>query len=101
MAAVTFARFKAACEESIAVVRRAVVPKDTGNLAYNAIQFEWIGTKFHWWVNEDIAPYMVYTNEPWTSPRWHGKKNPNEGWWERAVELFTRTLAAKLKGEIK
>ena len=34
----------------------------------------------------DVAPYAVYTNEPWISDRWHGKKNPNEGWLDRSIE---------------
>ena len=29
--------------------------------------------------------YMPYTNEKWVSPRWHGKKNPNEQWWQNAI----------------
>lgn len=48
-----------------------------------------------------IAPYVPYTNEPWISPKWNGKKNPNEGWWDRFVAEFTKRLANKLKGVIK
>lgn len=29
--------------------------------------------------------YMPYTNERWISPRWHGRKNPNEQWWQNAI----------------
>ena len=31
------------------------------------------------------AYYMPYTNEKWISPRWHGKQNPNEDWWDKAI----------------
>lgn len=34
--------------------------------------------------------YMPYTNEEWISPRWRGRKNPNEQWWEKA---FNQTLS--------
>ena len=62
---------------------RDISPIDTGNLRYNAIRFEFLdeGT-CRIYVDEAIAPYMPYTTEPWISPRWHGKKNPNEGWWQ-------------------
>ena len=31
------------------------------------------------------AYYMPYTNEKWVSPRWHGKQNPNEDWFDKAI----------------
>ena len=31
------------------------------------------------------AYYMPYTNERWISPRWKGKANPNEHWWDEAI----------------
>jgi len=27
--------------------------------------------------------YAMYTEYPWLSPHWHGKKNPNESWIRR------------------
>lgn len=53
------------------------------------------------YIDDSIAPYCVYTNDPWLSPNWKGKKNPNEGWWERFAEEFARRLAKKLKGSLK
>lgn len=38
------------------------------------------------------ADYMPYTNEKWISPRWHGKKNPNESWWDLCVSNTLRIL---------
>lgn len=62
---------------------RAVTPIDKGNLRYDAIRYEFIDANtFKIFVDESIAPYMPYTNEPWISPKWNGKKNPNEGWWD-------------------
>lgn len=72
---------------------RNFAPKDTGNLAYNAIKFRWFNNnEFHIWVDEGIAPYMVYTNEPWISPKWKGKKNPNEKWWDNITDIISRII---------
>lgn len=68
-------------------ILRARAPYDTGNLAGRGIIIEnyencpavYIG-------GADVAPYAPYTNEPWVSERWKGRKNPNEGWIERAIE---------------
>lgn len=105
--AVTFERFRAACERIAEDIREHLVPNpktryitSTGNLADNAFKWWWEGTTFHIEIDEDIAPYMVYTNAPWLSPRWHGKKNPNEGWWEHIYDYFAQRLADELGGEI-
>lgn len=37
------------------------------------------------YVGNEQAYYMPYTNERWISPRWKGKKNPNEDWWDNAI----------------
>ena len=75
--------------------------KSTGNLAFNGIRIEATTSEIVVYVDENIAPYMPYTNEPWLSQRWHGAKNPNEGWWQRfAAELVSR-VAVQLKGVVK
>lgn len=81
-------------------MRADYVPRHTGNLAYNALVYDVQGNQFVIRVDPAIAPYMPYTNEPWLSPKWNGKQNPNEGWWQRFVEEFTRRLALKLRGEV-
>lgn len=93
--------YKAACEEAFEIVRNSITPKRTGNLAYNALGYRWEGNTFHMWVDEAIAPYMVYTNEVWTSPRWRGRKNPNEGWWQEACEFVAHWISHRLHGEEK
>lgn len=77
-------------------VRREIfwrAPKDTWNLARNALRVEWTGKdEARIYIDQDIAPYMPYTNEPWIAARWHGKKNPNEGWWQDCVEIAKEVL---------
>ena len=73
----------------------------TGNLAFNALRIVIEDKAIKVYVDEKIAPYVPYTNEPWISPYWRGKKNPNEGWWQRFADEFMRRLAKELKGEIK
>lgn len=70
----------------------------TGNLKYNALKVLKIPDGVYIYVNEAIAPYMPFTNEPWVSPKWKGAKNPNEHWWEHMVESFADDLAEKLNG---
>lgn len=60
-------------------------PKDTRNLvgtvrSYTMPDYSVII------IGGSTAKYMPFTTEPWVSPRWHGKKNPNEGWWKRATD---------------
>lgn len=77
------------------------VPYKTGNMALNALRMKIEGDNLFVYFDDEIAPYVPYTNEPWISTRWHGKKNPNEGWWDRFVMEFAKQLANKLKGVIK
>ena len=81
---------------------RSVSPIDTGNLRYNAIRVEFLDENTcRIYVDEAIAPYMPYTTEPWVSPKWHGKKNPNEGWWQiKATEVVKTTIREILNDRI-
>lgn len=93
--------FAAACELAYGeLLERA--PFDTGNLALNAIKIEFPSPQeCRIYVDQEIAPYMPYTNEPWIAERWHGAKNPNEGWWNDACEYLINLIADLLGGEIK
>lgn len=96
----TDADFKATCELAIEQLRN-LAPYDTGNLALNAIKMEFVSSKeCVILVDEAIAPYMPYTNEPWISPRWNGKKNPNEAWFDNAAELIAEILTDLFKGDL-
>lgn len=61
-------------------------PKDTGNLSLNAIRCVFEDGVWQVVIGGEIAPYAVYTNEPWLSSKWKGAVNPNQGWIERAIE---------------
>lgn len=75
-------------------------PIDTGNLRYNAIRMEQTSeNEIKIFVDESIAPYMVYTNEPWISPKWNGKKNPNEAWFDKAAFTVALWIAGMYKAE--
>ncbi len=82
-------------------MRAEWVPRKTGNMALNALGYDVKNNVLDISINPDIAPYVPYTNEPWLSDKWNGKKNPNEGWWQRFVEEFVKRLTTRLKGEIR
>lgn len=77
----------------------------TGNMALHSLSYDvqYIGKEIHIkiYMDEGIAPYVVYTNEPWLSPYWNGKKNPNEGWWDKFVKELNERIARKVGGEIE
>lgn len=99
--AVSQAKFQRACLRACQQLR-GLAPRDTGNLALNAIKIEFPSPDVCViYVDEDIAPYMPFTTRPWVAPRWHGKKNPNEGWWQAAGELIFEQLAQQLGGELR
>ena len=105
----TVEKFQAACLYAFRYVQRRIVPNpktryitSTGNMALNAFKIEFPDNMTcRVWIDEDIAPYVFYTNEPWVAARWHGKKNPNEGWWDRAVKDFVDKVAEYLDGEVR
>ena len=80
-------------------------PIDTGNLRYNATKSRFRSPKeYKIYIDNNIAPYMTFTNEPWISPKWKGAKNPNENWFEIAIETAIATVFpnsdVKLDGEL-
>ena len=90
-------------------------PKKTGNLAYNAIKYKWNSpTQFEIYVDVGDtdafvagekflvgqAPYMPFTNEVWISPRWNGKKNPHQNWWNKEMESVIKYIARRLGGQV-
>ena len=86
---------------SLVPILKSKSPIDTGNLRYNGIRYEFKNESvFEIYVDEAIAPYIFYTNEPWISPKWHGKKNPNEGWWQKSADSLARQVAQMLGGEL-
>jgi hypothetical protein len=82
-------------------ILKIFAPKDTGNLSLNAIRV--VQVKPDEWqiiIGGEIAPYAVYTNAEWQSQRWAGKRNPNEGWVNKAIESAKPNLILILSGTI-
>lgn len=81
-------------------ILRDLAPKDTGNLAYNAIKFEQLNER-EWkiYVDEAIAPYQKHVNDNPTLS--NGKPNPNYQWFEAAIELAVEEIATLLGGTLE
>ena len=88
--------------DNVAENIRLCAPIDTGNLRYAGVRYEFIDENTcRFYVDEKIAPYMPFTNEKWISPRWNGKKNPNEGWWTNDVFMaIINTIKQQLADKI-
>lgn len=90
-------------ESTLGAIRNEdkVIPQRTGNLRYNSILLRTTGVnQYQIYINQDIAPYAPYTIEKWISPRWNGKKNPNEGWWDKFCEKIITEIAKSTGGEL-
>lgn len=79
----------------------AMCPKDTGLLS-TTIRSEnthYLGmSAVNVYVGSKEAYYMPYTNEEWVHPRWKGKKNPNEHWWDKAIAQVVSLTLDQEKG---
>ena len=42
---------------------------------------------------------LPYTNGVWTHPRWKGRRNPHEGWWDKRAEQIGQYMAYTLGGQ--
>lgn len=97
--AVSEQRFRRVCLDACKWLR-GFAPKDTGNLAYNAVKIEFPSQNVCLiYVDESIAPYMPFTTRPWVAKRWNGKKNPNEGWWQHAGVGVYHNIRVALGGK--
>lgn len=106
-----YERIRLAALRALALLKRRA-PYDTGNL-HDSIKILYRTGEIHIYISgadgstrgtsaRGMAPYAKYTNEPWSQfkPPLAGRKNPNEGWYDRAVIEVINTLAADLGGEI-
>ena len=75
----------------------------TGNMAFNALQSRYIKRDNGFWaeiyIEDNIAPYVVYTNERWVSSKWKGHKNPNEGWVQKGANRVALYITKTLNGD--
>jgi hypothetical protein len=82
-------------------ILRVFAPKDSTNLAKNAIRLVQVRPNvYQIIIGGEIAPYAVYTNAEWISPRWRGKRNPNQDWVGRAIESAKPFLIQILGGVV-
>lgn len=86
-------QYQAALLLQTALVANA--PKDTWNLALNGIRLVQDNGQWYVLIGGEIAPYAVFTNEPWTRG-----KNPNEGWIERTIEECLPMIQQIMSGTI-
>lgn len=71
------------------------VPVRSGDLK-NSFQINKVGKSIE--IGTNIY-YMPYTNESWLSPKWKGRDNPNEGWFEESTEFMVQMIARHLGGK--
>lgn len=105
-------KFYALCKECEALLR-ARAPYKTGNLRIDAIKVSFPDAHTCViYVDESIAPYMKYTNEPWEQrlitmgnfrkgervTRMRTWDNPHEGWFDKAAQEIAELIAARLHG---
>lgn len=102
----------------VAIMRRLLkyiqsrTPFDTGNLCYSTKIKRIQPNVWELYVEAGddpylkdytygMAPYVPFVNEKWISPKWHGRQNPNENYWNKSVENAISMLAKILKGELE
>ena len=103
MGTVTKRKVEAAIYEAWNIVRNSdMIPKDTGNLRYNSFKIERTGVNsWRIFIDHAIAPYDIYVNGEWISPKWNGKQNPNEGFWREVCDFIVNYLQQKLGGTVE
>jgi len=73
---------------------QAQAPYRKGNLM-RAIRIEPLTAQDGFRIVLDIS-YAVYTEEEWLSPRWRGRKNPNEKWFKKAFEFVIQYIQNRM-----
>lgn len=88
---------KGGIENAIFQIFKSQAPTRTGTLK-GQIKVNQVEGGFQ--IISDIY-YMPYTTEKWISPRWRGRENPNERWWDEAYEIAIRFLTSVYGKEFK
>jgi hypothetical protein len=79
----------------LALTLKWACPYKTGNLKSTIISTVSLDGTFTISMGGEKAPYAPYVNEKWISPKWNGKSNPNEKWWENTVRKSLRIFTAE------
>lgn len=79
---------------------RSVCPQRSGNMHNTMMCTQQDPNTWVISIGGEKAPYAVYTNEKWVSPKWHGKQNPNEHWIDQGVTHVVAQIASSLGGEL-
>ncbi len=87
--------------QTVEELRKEYVPRDTGNMAFNSLKYKVEGNYVIIYIDTNIAPYLPHANEPWLSPKWNGKQNPNQDWWDVFANEFIQRFNTRLRGTIK
>ena len=90
-------QLKQGIESAVLEIYKATAPHRRGTLK-NQIRVEMTDGGFN--IISDIY-YMPYTTEKWKSPRWRGRTNPNERWWDNSTEMAMRFLSTVFGKEFK
>lgn len=85
--------------EALRVVKLSA-PVRTGNLQDAVKVRDLPNGGFEVYIDTGQAPYAPFTIEPWTHGQWNGRANPNEGWFDEAIDEFVRRTKLQLKGQI-
>lgn len=80
---------------SIPIMTQFAVPRRSGRLKES---FKYNINDNGWEITTDIY-YMPFTNEPWVSPRWKGRQNPNLKWFDENAEYIAKMIARHTGGK--
>lgn len=95
------ASFQGLCNNVFDIVRKNA-PYDTGNLRIDAATMVYEDDNTcRIYIDENIAPYMPFTNEPWVSSYWKGLQNPNLYWFDNCATVAMMYLARALNGDVE
>jgi hypothetical protein len=83
-------RLTLALHKALAIIQ-SQAPYRSGQL-FRSIKLVKSGSEYD---IEITAPHTVYTEEPWISPQWRGRANPNEGWIQEGQLIVAQLIAAE------
>ena len=96
-----YQQIELAIMDAVATIRQ-FIPIDTGNMRYNSFKIEPLGNmRWKVFIDQKVAPYAPYVNEKWVSPKWNGRQNTNEGFWEDIFQRLANMIASSINGQIK